>query len=770
MMGGDHRHPCLNMNTGHKKEQPCNAGKGCRISLRQGLAMAWLFSSMYLAGQDPIRIEPLQGEVNFDGRPFEEVWEHASRFPVIVNTPNFGAEPVERTEVMITYDQEYLWICARLYSRDPSNITSSSKKRDEESRNSDQFGIILDSYDDNENALAFFTVPSGARTDYTVSNDGEGSGGGPGRGAVNLSWNTFWDVETSIDDQGWYVEMRIPFSSLRFQNRNGSTRMGMIVNRRISYANELDTYPSIDPKYGFSAYLKPSLAQTIEFENVKPRKPLYISPYAIGGYSSNYELNEEETAYLHDEGPKLEAGLDIKYSLTSNLTLDLTANTDFAQIEADDEQVNLTRYSLFFPEKRPFFQERSGIFNFRLGGRSDNLFYSRTIGIVEDEQVRIYGGARITGRVDKWDMGFLDMQTAPSSTIPSENFGVARVRRQVFNQNSYVGGIMTSRIGTDGSYNLAYGLDGIIRMFGDDYLDVRMAQTYETGADNSFFSLAPSFAGIRWERRNDQGFAYDLSYSYTGQQMNPGMGFMMRNDVQGIGSRLQYGWFPGEQSKFFSNRAIFQFQRFNRVSDGGIESMEISPGWFLNTKKGFGAMVELQYMKEGVAEDFEMGDEAVVPAGEYGFFQTSARIFTPQTRLVSAMIRFEAGQFYDGERISVSVTPTLNLSASLQLSGSYEFNAVNFPERYQELRSHLGRVNVLYMYSTKLSASMFVQINNASEIFIGNFRIRYNPREGNDFYLVYNEYRGFMEPEMIPAAPPYFGRTLLLKYTHTFRL
>jgi hypothetical protein len=313
-------------------------------------------------------------------------------------------------------------------------------------------------------------------------------------------------------------------------------------------------------------------------------------------------------------------------------------------------------------------------------------------------------------------------------------------------------------------------MDGIFRLFGDDYLDVRMAQTYETGAENKFFSLDPTFAGIRWERRNDEGFAYDLSYTFTGQQMDPGMGFMRRNDIQGIGSRLQYGWFPGENSTFFSNRAMFQFRRYNRISDGGLESMEVSPGWFMNTKKGFGAFIELQYMKEGVAEEFEMADEVVVPAGEYGFFQTSARIFTPQTRKVSAMFRTEAGQFYDGNRISVEVSPRLNLSASLQVTGSYEFNAVSFPERQQELLSHIGRVNLLYMYSTKLSASMFVQINNANNIFIGNFRIRYNPREGNDLYLVFNEYRGFMEPEAIPVHPPYYNRTVLLKYTHTFRL
>ncbi len=720
--------------------------------------------------QGSIKISHITEPITFDGRPDEAAWNETTVFPLIVHAPNYGTQPTEESEVMVGYDQEYLWVGARLYSEDPSNITSTSKKRDEESRNSDNFGIILDTYDDNENALAFFTMPSGARIDYTVSNDGEGGGGGPGRGSINRSWNTFWDVETTRDEKGWYVEMRIPFSSLRFQSVDGRIPMGMILNRRISYANETDTYPSIDPKYGFSAYLKPSLAQSIEFENIKPHKPVYIAPYVLGGYSSSYALNETETEYVKEDKPKLEAGLDVKYSLTSNLTLDLTANTDFAQVEADDQQVNLTRYSLFFPEKRLFFQERSGIFNFSLGGRSDNLFYSRRIGIVDGEQARIYGGARITGRISNWDVGVLNMQTAPIGDTPSENFGVARLRRQVFNPNSYVGGIMTSRLGTDGHYNVAYGLDGIIRVFGDDYLDVRMAQTFETGAANKVFSADPTFAGIRWERRSDEGFAYDLSYNYIGQALNPDVGFLRRNNIHGFNSRFQYGWLPGEESWLFSSRAMLQARRNARISDGHLESMEISPGWFLNTKKGLGLMTEIKFQKEGVEYDFNLSDDVVVPAGIYDFISFEGRIFTPQTKPISARIELSGGGFYDGNIISVGASPMLNLSASLQLSGTYEFHAISFPTRDQSLQSHIVRANVLYMYSNKLSASAFVQLNNANDAFVGNFRLRYNPREGNDFYLVYNEYRGFMETETIPARPPYYNRAIMLKYTHTFRL
>ncbi|MCK4989071.1 MAG: hypothetical protein KAS29_01240, partial [Bacteroidales bacterium] len=410
------------------------------------------------------------------------------------------------------------------------------------------------------------------------------------------------------------------------------------------------------------------------------------------------------------------------------------------------------------------------IFNFSLGGRSDNLFYSRRIGIVDDEQVRIYGGARMTGRINKWDVGILDMQTESHNDTPSENFGVARIRRQVINPNSYVGGMMTSRIGTDGRYNVAYGVDGIFRVFGDDYLDVRVAQTFETGAENKVFSTDPTFVGVKWERRTDEGFAYDLYYTFTGEQMNPEMGFLRRNNIQGLGSRFQYGWIPDETSKLFSYRAIFQARRYNRVSDGALESMEISPGWFFMTKQGFGAFGEFKYMKEGVEEDFDLSDEVMVPAGEYEFMELEARVFTPQSKPVGAMLRMEAGGFYDGNIISLEASPILNLSSSIQLSGAYEFNVISFPVRDQTLQSHIARVNVLYMYSTKLSVSTFVQLNNANHAFIGNFRIRYNPREGNDFYLVFNEYRGFVEIQSVPEKPPYYNRALLVKYTHTFRL
>ena len=261
---------------------------------------------------------------------------------------------------------------------------------------------------------------------------------------MNLSWNTFWDVKTTQDDKGWYVEMKIPFSSIKFKPQNDIATMGLVINRTICYNNEIDTYPSIDPKFGTSATLKPSLGVNIEFEGVKPAKPIYVSPYVIGGFARDWVNNEENTAYVKEDDPSGNVGLDVKYSINSNLTLDATVNTDFAQVEADNQQVNLTRYSLYFPEKRAFFQERSSLFNFSLGENS-NLFYSRRIGLVDGSPIKIYGGARLIGRIGKWDMGLIDMQTESHEETPGENFGVFRMRRQVINPNSYVGGILTSK-------------------------------------------------------------------------------------------------------------------------------------------------------------------------------------------------------------------------------------------------------------------------------------------------------------------------------------
>ncbi len=442
-------------------------------------------------------------------------------------------------------------------------------------------------------------------------------------------------------------------------------------------------------------------------------------------------------------------------------------NTDFAQVEADDEQVNLTRFSLFFPEKRLFFQERSSTFDFNLGG-PNSLFYSRRIGIYEGKSVHIYGGARLVGRVGCWDLGFLNMQTAEIEDLPSENFGILRVRRQVFNPYSYLGGIVTIRIGVDNTYNIAYGLDGIFRLFGNDYLSFKWAQTFENGQENDLTSLDQARIGLNWERRILTGLGYDVSYSRTGSTFNPGIGFQLRDNYTRFGDRLLYGWRPGEQSSLLRHHVFLDGFLLLENTSGSTESAEIGPGWEFETKSGSFGNFMFKMFYEDVPEEFSLSDDAEVPVGKYSFYGLNATYITPMTRLFFTENKLDVGTFYDGWRLSLSVSPWWSISSSLELSGMYQFNRVVFPDRDQQFTAHIARLRILAMLSIKFSATAFIQYNSASNSVIANIRIRYNPREGNDFYLVYNEGLNTNRYRESPIPPFTNNRTVMIKYTYTF--
>lgn len=701
--------------------------------------------------------------MDVDGPSFEPAWAGIEPLPVVVFSPNAGAAPSERTEILVAYDDDFLYVAGRLYDREPDKIQATSKKRDDMKLSNDWVGVTIDTFHDHENGLAFFTTPAGLRLDMTVFNDGVGDF------PVNQDWNTFWDVRTALDDKGWFAEMRIPLSSLRFQTVGGRVVMGLIVWRFIARKNEIITFPVISAEWGFWGSFKPSQARDVVLEGVSNPRPFYVAPYVLGGYGRSSELNGAETAYERQDEAVHEAGLDIKYGLTNNLTLDLTVNTDFAQVEADDEQVNLTRFSLFFPEKRRFFLERASIFDFNFGDQC-GLFYSRRIGIYEEDLVRIYGGARLVGRVGGWDVGFLDMQTAAVAGQPSENDGVLRVRRQVFNSNSWVGGMVTSRLGTDGSYNTAYGLDGSIRLFGLDYLSLNWAQTFASGDRNRVLSLAPAKFRIGWQRRTSKGFAYDLGFARAGKDYDPGLGFEFREDYSWFGKQLLYGWLPGERSPLWRHAVFFNGSVYLRNADGAVESSEYGPGWQFQTKSGWFAKFSPTVSFENVSESFSLSDQADIPAGRYHFAGLNAHFETPYMKNRYLEGTLYAGSFYDGNRISLTLSPRWDVSSSLELRATYQFDRATFSRRSQEFVSHIVQLRVLAMMSIKLSAAAFIQYNSAEDIVTANVRFRYNPREGTDLYVVYNGGLNTDRFREIPIRPPSSGQTILLKYSYTFSL
>ena len=406
----------------------------------------------------------------------------------------------------------------------------------------------------------------------------------------------------------------------------------------------------------------------------------------LGGGGYSHDLNAAGTSYKRLNGRTQEAGLDIKYGLTSNLNLDLTLNTDFAQVEADNEQVNLTRFSLFFPEKRRFFQERAAVFEYGLGDR-DRLFHSRRMGLADGEQVRIYGGARVVGRVGEWDIGLLDMQTARSGTLPSENQGVLRLRRRVLNSNSYVGGILTTRLGTSGRGNVVYGLDGIFRVFGQDYLTLNWAQSFdhleEAPDGGSIGVFDRGLLRSRWERRGQDGLTYALGVTRAGQVFNPKLGFLQRRDFTKAEGDIGYGWRPPQGSGSFLSLVLnVDASLFRRNADGTVESGEVTTTAVLETNGQHRWTLSLPVRHENVENDFNPGGaDAVVPAGRYRFTTVGLAYRTPQGLPFRPTLRAETGEFYDGRATSFSFSPSWSVSKHLSLSGSYGVDLISFPDR-----------------------------------------------------------------------------------------
>ncbi len=633
-----------------------------------------------------LKVAKISGNINFDGIPDEDMWQAVQNLPLTTFIPVFGNKPTDSSVVKIAYNDEYFFVSAWLYCQKPDDIRAISKKRDYSSAFSDFFGFILDTYNDRENAISFHTNPNGLRTDATVKNDALAM-----NSDVNFSWNTFWDIKTATTETGWSAEFRIPFSSLRFQTIGGKTVMGLLIMRYSAAKYECSTWPVSSPEFP-APYWKPSLCARVEFEGLKPRKPVYVAPYITAGVGQINELNTEETAYEMHSTPKFDAGLDIKYSLTPNLTADITMNTDFAQVEADDQKINLTRYSLYFPEKRIFFLEKSDVFDFSfLGG--NNLFYSRRIGLYDGNPIRSYGGLRLTGRVGKWDIGLLDMQTESIEENPAENYGVVRTKRKVFNEYPYFGGMLTTRLGTNGKYNINYGIDGQFRVTGDEYFTIRWAQTFETDSLNNLIDMAPSRFLVEWQRRKRTGFAYDFVYTWSGKRFNPGIGFEAKENYHGPRIIMSYGWLPGE-NHFLQNHnvSLTGYNFINTVTNLHETTIGMLQ-WDFEAKKGFSGNIAANWYLENIQEELTLGnDQATVPPGKYSFLYLSALYATAYMNAFSANFTGEAGKFYDGWKFSLFANPHINFGAGVNIGLTYQWDHVNFSIRSVKFTNHIAGI------------------------------------------------------------------------------
>ncbi|MCK5700746.1 MAG: carbohydrate binding family 9 domain-containing protein, partial [Cyclobacteriaceae bacterium] len=462
-------------------------------------------------------INSIEAPPTLDGEVINDpVWQMIMPIGDLIQTqPNSGQPASEKTEIRITYDASTFYLSVICYDSEPSKLVVSDARRDANLDNTDAFLFIIDTYHDKQNGFVFGTNSIGVQYDAQVDNEGQGNFNanrqqGGMIGGFNLNWDGSWEIETQVGDFGWSAEFAIPLKTIRFNSGDEQT-WGTNFRRNIRKTNEIAYWALMPIEFDLKRL---SLAGSMTGMSLRNPGNLKIMPYVLGTLAKDNEATNTDTQAIG------EIGGEIKYSITPSLTLDLTYNTDFAQVEVDEQQVNLTRFPLFFPEKRQFFLERSSTFRFNSGG-PNTLFYSRRIGLYEGEIVPIYGGIRLVGRKGKWDYGFLDMQTAKHeyidgdtdlpATLASTNHGVFRIRRQVFNANSYLGGLVTNMIGTDGKYNTSYGIDGVIKLFGNDYLDINYAQTFGDGLSNDALSMQNAKFYVNWQKRSDQGFGYAFS-------------------------------------------------------------------------------------------------------------------------------------------------------------------------------------------------------------------------------------------------------------------
>ena len=668
-----------------------------------------------------ITAQRIHSAIKFDGYLDEPAWqsaESASHFKQ--REPDNGSPATEHTEIRILYDQKNLYIGVQCFDSQPDKIISNSLVRDSDLQGDDKVTIVIDTYLDHRTGFVFAVNPNGARFDafqYAPERD------------PNENWNGVWDVRAKITPKGWQAEILIPLKTLRFHNLKEQA-WGINFQRIIPRKNEEDLWSGYSYNEGIT-YLA-SAGKVRGLVDLNRGRQVELFPYAKLGIQ-RHDLDNPSQDTIS------KTGLNLKYGVTPTLTADFTVNTDFAQVEADQERINLTRFSLYYPEKREFFLEGADIFRF---GRfySGQVFYSRRIGLSEDgEQVPIRAGARLTGRAGKYSIGVLDVQTDSKGDTPGANFLVARFQRDVLHQ-SKVGVIATQKLvpGT-GYVNRAFGADlnlYFTHFLGDKNLAV---DGYLAGTQT------PGLTGNNLTWRLFVDYPNDLfdSYFYSFEvqdNFNPEVGFVRRKNIRQTGGAFRYTPRPGILG---IRKLVFKPIEMDYTTDvsGRVESIDYEgrPLGFV-TQSGEFFEFNLQRTFERLDEDFSIYDDHVIPRGEYWFNHAEIQFETNQRRMLSGGFFVNRGNFYNGKRSVFAMESLAKLSSHLSVSLDFRYNDISLPDgafQTQEWGSRIG-----YAFSTRLDTRAFIQWNNEDQALNLNFRLHWIPGLGSHFYLVYNHLWG----------------------------
>jgi hypothetical protein len=667
-----------------------------------------------------------------DGRLDDEAWKSGQVYSDFVQRELREGEPVtERTEVRLLTDGEALYVGAWLFDRDPSGIVPGEKIRDVTLSNSDYFALILDTYLDRQNGFVFATTPAGIEYDGQVVKEGEGGGvfqAGQTRaqsgsmGGFNLNWDATWQVTTSIDANGWYAEFRIPFSTLRYGS--GTTQSwGLNFARSIRRHNEEALWSFVPRQFNLYRLSRAGILQGI---TVPSRRIATVTPYALSQSSRNFSVDPD----MKSTG---EFGADLKYGVTPSLTLDLTYNTDFAQVEVDEQRTNLTRFPLFFPEKRPFFLENAGVFSAGTPQAVD-LFFTRRIGIDSSgSPVPIIGGGRLSGRAGAATVGLLQIFTDDSPAADAQSFSVGRVSRE-FSGRSRIGAIMVQRQSMDDGDNVnrTYGVDGRIGAGEAWTVDWWGALTDTPGrsGDESAYSVRGGYQTSAWNNA--------LRYVQVGEDFNPEAGFLNRTggyrfyDISFMRTVRKREWAWLKQWNPHTNyRGYYSHDGFWQSGQVHVDMTE------LEFARGGRFGPEFNWYHEGLRQPFAIASGVVLPAGDYNWGSLGLDWDSDPSAPLSFSSRGEYGPFYNGSRFGQTATVTYRQGASLTTSVQMDYQDVTL-DQGDFIRRLIG-VKVGYFFTPRIFLQSLVQYNNQAGIWNANVRFAWLSTASTGLFVVYNE-------------------------------
>lgn len=721
----------------------------------------------------PVQLSELKGALNFDGILDEPFWEDSytiTQFKQVI--PGLGDEATETPKVYVTFDSDYLYVGATITYDDPDMQFARVMERDISLERDDFIEIHIDSYNDHTNSLVFSTNPLAARYDYEVGRNGQD---------INGSWNTFWDAETSQKPSGWTVEMRIPFSSLRYEPAVSQVmRLKAVV--KYKNKNELLLFPLHETERVPVIYQYRN-AQEIELHALPATKPLFITPYVKGGVLSVNSLNvegtnyESSTEYFEEKGfagssalDKVisNVGIDLKFKPRTNQTLDVTLNTDFAQAEADDRIVNITRFPIFLTEKRQFFLENADLFN--SDQFNHRLFHSRRIGLNDGRTVPIIGGLRFSGGSSNLQYGVLAMQThkQEEQELPSEHMSVIRAKKTIGQLGSYIGFMGASRL-SQGNYNYLTAIDGNLR-FRDNLLSTfTLASTFDKQRGNWKYMY-----GMTVNTFSSNGFGIEYRYRDYSEGFSPALGFVTRPNTKRL--TLNHGW-----RKTYKNHPWLQRLSLGNWITRYWESSTNRPEFFqtnLYLSVGFTSGYSFGMFAPVLQTDhlfapWAIAKDVSVPAGFYSMWKIEPFFSTGNAFAYTLSGELELGEFYGGHHQRIQGTFNYDFSKRLQAEVGAAINRFSFPESYSE--QGITRVKAdIYFTRLKLAFSShsflngFMQYDSSGHKLGWNLRFRYTPNEATNLYIVYNHNINTDRGRLSPQLPVTDNMGFSIKFSRTF--